>query len=444
MKQQDIKFNIARRLGIGQLNEMQLVMLDDNAPLTMLIAPTGTGKTLAFAVAVLHQIGHPSGKLQAVVIAPSRELVLQIYEVMRPIAPGYKTVAMYGGHSMQDETNSLIMMPDIIVATPGRLVDHIKRGNLKPGVHLSTMVLDEYDKSLELGFSDEMKRLMRFFVSPAHVILTSATVMDELPDYLPRIKPNILDYSSTAVGNPRSNINIARVGSPARDKLDTLLALLLTIGKEGRKIIVFLNHRESVERVYEALRRARIPAGIYHGGLDQVEREKAIELLDNGTTPVLVSTDLASRGLDIDDVDAVVHYHLPPTPQAWVHRNGRTARQGARGEAYVITTEGESIPDYVEWDRDFYPAVDARSSRYPRPQVATLYFAAGKKEKLSRGDIVGFLIKVAGLEAAQIGRISLKDHCALVGVPASAINDIITLVKGQKIKNQKVKITRLQ
>ncbi len=444
MKQQDIKFNIKRRLGIEQLNEMQLVMLDDNAPLTMLIAPTGSGKTLAFAVAVLHQIGHPSGKLQAVIIAPSRELVLQIYEVLRPIAAGYKTVAMYGGHSMLDETNSLSMMPDIIVATPGRLVDHIKRGNLKPGVHLQSLVLDEYDKSLELGFSDEMRRLMRFFISPSHIILTSATVMDELPDYMPPSKPNILDYSSTAVANPRGNINIARVESPARDKLETLLALLMTIGRPGGKVIVFLNHRESVERVHDALRKARIPAGIYHGGLDQIDREKAIELLDNGTTPVLVSTDLASRGLDIDRVDAVIHYHLPPTPQAWVHRNGRTARQGASGEVYVITTEGESIPDYVEWDRDFYPELDAEAKRFPRSEVATLYFAAGKKEKLSRGDIVGYLIKVAGLEASEIGRISLKDHCALVAVPATKINDVIATVKGEKIKNQKVKITRLQ
>ena len=207
-------------------------------------------------------------------------------------------------------------------------------------------------------------------------------------------------------------------------------------------MIVFANHRESVERIHAALRKAGLPAGLYHGGLEQNERENAVELLNNGTTPILVSTDLGSRGLDIAELSAVVHYHLPPTVEAWTHRNGRTARQDANGEVYVITTEDENIPDYVEWDRDYVP--QGHSANPIETSTATLYFNVGKKEKISRGDIVGFLIAKGGLEAGQIGRIALRDHCALVAVPRSEAKRLIKDLAPERIKNTRAKITLMQ
>lgn len=442
MKEQDILHNIAEKMGITQLNEMQQTMADISETAVALVAPTGSGKTLAFTIAALKNMDRACGKIQTVVIAPSRELVLQIYEVIRPLATGYKTVALYGGHDMHDETNSLLMTPDIIVATPGRLVDHIARGQIRPGARLATLVLDEYDKSLELGFAEEMKRIIRFFMAPEHVILTSATRLEALPEYFPRVNPRVVDFTDGADGAvPAGHIHTARVASADRDKLDELVRLISSTYSPRSKTIVFVNHRESAERVWQHLRKLKIPAGLYHGGLEQPERENAIALLNNGTTPILVSTDLASRGLDIDAVDNVIHYHLPVTTQAWTHRNGRTGRQGAEGNVYVITTDADDIPDYVTWDNDYYPA--ERDVDYASP-VATLYLNLGKKEKISRGDIMGFLIAQGGLEPDEIGVIDLKDHRALVAVPADKAASALAGVAHQKIKNRKVKVTRLK
>ena len=437
MKEKDIISNIQSRLGIESLNDMQLRMAGVQPKgVVTLLAPTGSGKTIAFAIPLLKNLKPASGFVQAVVMAPSRELVLQIADVIRPIATGLKTVAFYGGHSMQEEVNSLSVTPDIIVATPGRLLDHIKRGQLDLGT-VSTLVLDEYDKALELGFSDEMKRVCRRLTGIKFIILTSATPLIELPSYLPAWTPTIIDFSGE--DSPRRRLQIVHVESPSRDKLDTLTELLRSL-PDG-KIIVFANHRESVERIYAALKKAGLPVGLYHGGLEQNDRENAVELLTNGTTPILVSTDLGSRGLDIAELSAVIHYHLPPTPEAWTHRNGRTARQDASGEIYVITAEGEDIPDYVEWDREYYPKGESQNP--VTSHVATLYLNVGKKEKISRGDIVGFLIAKGGLDAKEIGRISLRDHSALVAIPRTKAKAVIQALTPHKIKNTRAKITLL-
>ncbi|MDE5983191.1 MAG: DEAD/DEAH box helicase, partial [Duncaniella sp.] len=161
MKQTEIISNIKTRLGIESLNDMQLVMSGiETRGTAVLLAPTGSGKTVAFAIPMLRSLPAPQNKVMALVIAPSRELVLQIAEVIRQIATGYKTTALYGGHPMQEEINSLSVTPDIIVATPGRLLDHLKRGQLDLSA-VGTLVLDEYDKSLELGFADEMRRIVK-------------------------------------------------------------------------------------------------------------------------------------------------------------------------------------------------------------------------------------------------------------------------------------------
>lgn len=438
MKQAEIINNISTRLGITDLNPMQRRMSDIALRGTyILLSPTGSGKTLAFAIPLLKSLRRPDGRVQAVVMAPSRELVLQIFNVIRPLASDYKTVAFYGGHSMQEEANSLSVTPDIIVATPGRLLDHLNRRQLDLGA-VATLVIDEYDKSLELGFSDEMRKVCRRLTGLGLVILTSATPLAAIPDYLPKMNVEEINFTSSTPA-PRHRMQVVSVESPARDKLDTLIELLRSL-PDGR-VIVFLNHRDAAERVHEALRRAGLPAGLYHGGLDQNDRENAIELLANGSTPILVSTDLAARGLDIPELSAVVHYHLPVSPEAWTHRNGRTARQDASGEVFVITTEGEDIPDYINFDRSYTPT--GVSADPIRSGVATLYFNVGKKEKISRGDIVGFLIAKGGLTKEEIGRIALRDHAALVAVPRDKARDLVKTLAPEKIKNTRAKITRL-
>lgn len=436
MDKQTILERFRERHNIETLNPMQQLMAATDATRLILLSPTGSGKTAAFAIRLLRALGLSKGMLQAVVIAPSRELVIQIADVIRPVAAGLKTVAFYGGHNMADEVNSLKAMPDIIVATPGRLLDHITRGNLDvAGVH--ALVLDEYDKSLELGFHDEMRRIARRMKSLKLIILTSATRLAELPDFLPMQGAETVDFTPSA---QRSRLQTVSVESPERDKLQTLIDLLRSL-PNGRAI-VFVNHRESAERVYDFLKKERFPVGLYHGGLEQRDRQLALDLFNNGTNPVLVSTDLGSRGLDIDDVNYVIHYHMPLSAESWTHRNGRTARMGADGTAYVITAEGENIPDYVVCDRPYAPRGEA--SEGIRSDVATLYFNAGKKEKISKGDIAGFLIQKGGLTKDEVGKIMVWDHSAIAAVPRAKIGKVVEAVAPHRLKNTKVRITPLK
>lgn len=438
MKEPEIIKNVKTRLGIEQLNDMQRSMMRCHSQSVLLLSPTGSGKTVAFTIPLLRSLADATRCVQAVVIAPSRELVQQIASVVRSVAVGYKTVAFYGGHSMIDEVKSLSVVPDIVVATPGRLLDHINRGTIKL-MTATTLVLDEYDKSLELGFQDEMRRIVKAMGSFKLVVLTSATMLAEMPSFLPFKKPQIVDFTKVD-DNPRDRITIMRVESASKDKINTAIDLMRSL--PNGKVVVFVNHRESVERVYKMMSDANLPVGAYHGGLEQFDREKAIDLLNNGTTPILVSTDLGSRGLDIDNVQAVVHYHLPPSVESWTHRNGRTARMGADGAVYVITSEGEPIPDYVEFDGCYAPT--GTSVDPIRADVATLYFNAGKKEKISRGDIVGYLVNKGELEAPQIGKIIVKDHCALVAVPITLAQSVVKKVSAHKIKNTRVKVSIMQ
>ncbi len=437
----DTKLIIERlreRHNIENLNEMQQVMASTNADHVLLLAPTGSGKTAAFALRLLRSLGTSDGKkVQAVVLAPSRELVIQIADVIRPVAAGLKTVAFYGGHNMADEVKSLSPLPDIIVATPGRLLDHLLRHNLDL-TNCDALVLDEYDKSLELGFYDEMKRIVNRMKRLKLIILTSATKLVEMPDFLHFFKnPEVVDF--TRQGG-KSRLQTVMVPSPVKDKLTTLDELLRSL-PDG-KAVVFVNHRESAERVYEHLKSEGFPVGLYHGGLEQRERKLAVDLLNNGTTPILVSTDLGARGLDIDSVNYVIHYHLPLSPESWTHRNGRTARQGADGTAYVIVNEEESIPEYVNWDREYVPR--SVSDDGIRSEVATLYINAGKKERISKGDVAGYVMQRGELTKDEVGKIIVDDHSSIVAVPRSKAGKVLELLAPHKLKNTRVRVSLIK
>lgn len=438
MNYSEIAANIKGRLGIAELNAMQLAVKASRAHKLILLAPTGSGKTVAFAIALLRSLRPSTGSVQGVVLAPSRELVLQIHDVVRRLASGYKTVAFYGGHPMSDEVNSLSQTPDIIVATPGRMLDHIRRATVDLSA-VRALVIDEYDKSLELGFQDEMKRIVKRLRHISDTVLTSATVLSEMPDFIDLSDAETIDCTDGEGSVAAPRLNIAHVESPARDKAQTLVDLLRSL--PNGKVLVFVNHRESADRTYDILRSAGLSAGVYHGGLDQIEREKAVKMLDNGSRPILVTTDLAARGLDLDSLSAVVHYHLPVSHEAWTHRNGRTARAGASGDVFVITSEADNIPEYVVWDHDYNPT--GCSDDPIRADFVTLYINAGKKEKISRGDVVGYLCQKGGLEASQIGKIDVGDHRVLVAVDAGQADGVLRRLASEKIKGRRVKVSRV-
>ena len=441
MKETEILRAVRERLGIEALNEMQREVLkawkSSCGGDLVVYSPTGTGKTLAFALCLLHAQQPPMGKLQAVIIAPSRELVMQTAEVMRSLAQGYKVTPCYGGHDSGDEKASLAVTPDIIVATPGRLLDHQRREHIDlSGARL--LVLDEFDKSLELGFEDEMRQLMRLMPRLRRRILASATVLDDVPEYVRLHNPLIINALDSD-NRPAERIDVWQVMSDKKDKLDTLVELLRSL--DGGKTIVFANFRESAERIHQHLRQQDITAGLYHGAMEQHERECAVATLNNGSVNVLVATDLAARGLDIDKVEHIIHYHLPVNEQAFIHRNGRTARVDATGNAYLITTEESPLPDYITSCKRF--AIKP-TGQIPLPTMATLYFQAGKKEKLSRGDILGFVVKNGAIEAAAVGQIDVRDHYALAAVPREQAKALLRRLQPQKIKGKKVRISLLK
>ncbi len=433
-----IKSRAEERLAIGKFTPLQQAMATEQLPLRgVLLAPTGSGKTLAFAIPLLRSLDAKAHGLQALVIAPTRELVLQVADVLRALAkPDFTVAAFYGGHSVEAEVNALSASPAILVSTPGRLLDHLRRGHFTIG-NLATLVLDEYDKSLDLGFLPDIKAIMKRVGFCSSIILTSATALAEIPECFGKAQFKTFDYTLREEEVP--DINFMQVESAAPDKLDTLKRLLRDLGKE--RVIVFVNHRDAAERVYTSLKNDGFAVGLYHGGLEQDRREKALVLFANGTTPVLIATDLASRGLDIAGVDAVIHYHLPVSEEAMTHRNGRTGRMGASGKAYAIISAVDKIPDFFPQLSTYWPE---GSAPIQQADTATLYINAGKREKISKGDIAGYLIQKGGLSAAEVGKIEVRDHWACVAVPASKAAALITTVQPYKLKNTRVKLSRVE
>ena len=298
------------------------------------------------------------------------------------------------------------------------------------------LVLDEYDKCLQLGFEGEMKRIVKRLGRIDNLVMTSATEIDAIPDYLPTGQVARFDFGGES--EPRTRMQVAEVKSFTRDKLDTLTALLQNL-PSGERTIVFVNHRESAERVYQRLRRDQIAATLYHGALDQQQRAMAIDLFSNGTAPVLVATDLAARGLDITDVANVIHYHLPVDEAAWTHRNGRTARMNATGTIWVITSEADNIPEYITFDREYQP----KQTEKPMTgtMMATIYLNAGKKEKISKGDVAGYIAASGETAPDEIGKIAVHDHHSVVAVPENKVKATVKALSDKKLKGKRVRVS---
>ena len=437
MREKEFLPLVEEKLGIAELNQMQRKMMEQASESRdiILLSPTGSGKTLAFILPMLKILKQSPGRVQAVVVAPSRELVIQISQIINKIANGFKVTQLYGGHKVEDEVNSLSAGTDIIVATPGRLLDHINRRNIDV-LPTRVLVLDEFDKSLELGFEKEMKKIVDRLKNVSRYILTSATQADILPDFLKLNNPITLNYLDDNK-KLQKRMRVHRVDSDANDKLESLAGLLshLAEGKEPQRCIIFVNYRESAERTADFLKKKGLPVVLYHGALDQHEREVAVATFNNGSKPILVATDLAARGLDIEDVKSIIHYHQALTPETYTHRNGRTARVDRTGDVYVLVGPKEDVKEFTEFDDTVYP--DASVGAPSSPKYATIRFSAGKKEKLSKGDIVGFLVKEGGVSPDGIGKIDVYDHYSLAAVPADEVGKILASIKGKKIKGEK-------
>lgn len=427
--------NILDNLGISELNDMQKKMSEaflHSGSDIVLLSPTGTGKTLAYLLPLVASVDKANDNVQAVVVVPGRELALQSVNVLRAMKCGVRGYACYGGRQTMDEHREIRkLMPQIIFATPGRLNDHIDKDNISIA-HVRTVVIDEFDKCLDMGFSGEMMSLMTKLRFASRHVLLSATAVDAIPQYVNISNTRMIDYR-TENNDLSDRIRIHVLRSVKKDKLDTLYACLCTIGSDSA--VVFVNYRDSVERVADYLCEKGFVVSAFHGGLDQKEREAALYKFSNGSANIMVCTDLASRGLDIDGIGHVIHYHLPETREACTHRNGRTARWDATGDVIFLLGPSETLPDYVTSDDEMtLPDILPQPSK---PRMATIYIGKGKKDKISRGDILGLICKKGGVDKDNVGKIDVKERYAYVAVSIDVVKQLLQKLRNEKIKGVK-------
>lgn len=428
---------LLENLGINSLNPMQqqtLGAMEKNHELVLLSA-TGSGKTVAFLMPLLRSLDPAIRQVQALIMVPSRELALQIDSVLKQLQTGYKITACYGGHKREIEENNLKQPPAIIIATAGRMADHIRRKTIDTSA-IKFLVLDEFDKILELGFLEEMQFILASTPAITDRMLTSATRAVEIPAFVNMHNAAVLNFLGEPKENPAA-LSIHTVQSPEPDKLETLFKLICYL--KDTSTIVFCNHRDAVERTSNFLSSKGIINVFYHGGMEQHDREVALCKFKNTSSNVLVTTDLASRGLDISNIRSIIHYHLPPSEESFTHRNGRTARMDATGNVYIIVAPDEKPEDYINTVASNME-LPANLSLPEKPKWSTLFIAAGKKDKINKIDIVGFLSQKAHLKKDEIGMIEVKDFSAFVAIRKSKIGMVVENVKNEKIKNKKVKM----
>ena len=421
---------------IDSLNPMQQAALETVVKQNdvILISPTGSGKTLAFLLPLVQLLSPDKKGVQVLILVPTRELAIQIEQVFKQMATGYKINCCYGGHQIRIEKNNLQTPPAVLVGTPGRIAYHIKDHNFETdGIH--TLILDEFDKSLDAGFQEEMSYILQGLVNLQKRVLTSATPLEEIPAFVGMKKTVELDFTKQYNKN-KTALPIKSVRIVDMDKLDGLLLLIGKLGSQSK--IVFCNHRDAVKRISLQLTKLHVAHGVYHGEMEQIDREKTLIKLRNGSINLLITTDLAARGLDIPEIESIIHYQLPPTEDIMIHRNGRTARMNAEGTAYLLLEEKDYIPRFIE----ITPEEENLPEKFVMPGAPawkTLYFGEGKKNKINKMDIVGMLLQKGGLQKDELGRIEVLDNSAYAAVKSEKIEKTLSLIKNEKIKGKKVK-----
>lgn len=424
-------------LEIEALTAMQLVSLStiQKEPYTVLLAPTGSGKTLAFLLPIWHLLDHGKSGVQCLIISPTRELAIQIERVWQKMATGFKVNACYGGHSMETETDNLSQPPAVLVGTPGRLVEHLARGNFS-AKKVRFLILDEYDKSLTLGFQEQLVEIFSHLKHLEKRVLVSATSKVSQPKFAGIGPPKVLGFTK-ADAVETDGLEILAVRASSLDKTEALFRLLCHIGPVPT--LIFCNQREAVEQTNAALNERGIRSAFFHGGMEQIDREKALVRFRNGSTTFLVTTDLAARGLDIPSVRYVIHFEVSEKNTDFTHRNGRTARMNAEGTAFILLGKHEPMPVYLPEKPEFFILPETHELPAHSPWT-TVYISGGKKDKLSKTDLVGFFSKKGGLEKDDIGLIELMDHMSFVAVKKTAMAGLMKAIFLEKIKGKKYKI----
>jgi len=428
---------VLTKFNIEALNPMQSATIQaiEKPNDVVLISPTGSGKTLAFLLPLLQLLKRQAG-VQVVILVPTRELAIQIEQVFKQMATGHKINCCYGGHSIRIEKNNLSQPPAVLVGTPGRVAYHIQHNNVDVTT-AHTLILDEFDKSLDAGFEGDMSYIIRHLSGLSKRVLTSATPIEAIPAFVGLRLQVVLNFTEQYQQQKPSALTLKAVRIP--EGVDKLEGLLLLIGKLGNSSkIVFCNHRDAVKRISQQLHKLNIAHGLYHGEMEQIDREKTLIKLRNGSINLLITTDLASRGLDIPEIESVIHYQLPTTEDNMIHRNGRTARMHASGTAYLLLEEKDYVPRFITETPEDEPLPAKFVMPEPSPWK-TLYIAAGKKDKVNKTDIVGMLLQKGGLQKDELGKIEVLDNSAYAAVKSDKIYELLMKIQDEKIKGKKQK-----
>lgn len=402
----------------------------------VLLSPTGTGKTLAFLLPLVEALDPDSSEIQILIIVPSRELAQQLLQVARDMGSGFKVNAVYGGRAGSQDKLDLKHLPAILIGTPGRIADRFFKDTYSLD-HIKTLVLDEFDKSLEMGYEDDMLDIIESLPNVEQRILTSATRDNKIPKFVGLEKPIFINYGKEGI----PQLTIKTVLAPDKDKLKSLVKTLDYIGHQPG--IIFCSFKEELYGVSEYLDDNDIQHECFHGDMEQLDREQALIKFRNGTTQLLLATDLAARGLDIPELAFILHYRLPLRYNEFLHRNGRTARMNSEGVAYIPHWTGEELPEYIQ---DIAPEEvivgDLQPSHEPTPvKWVTLYITGGRREKISKGDIAGLFMKQGKIDKDQLGVIELQENCSYVSVHANIAQKAVEKTNNTKLKKKKVRIS---
>ncbi len=423
---------ILDKLGIQQLNEMQEAaqLAIHSAKEVVLLSPTGTGKTLAFLLPLIAELSPETSNVQLLIIVPSRELAIQIEQVARNMGTGYTIHAAYGGQSFNTDRQALKKQPAILIGTPGRIADHLRRDTFDTE-DIKALVLDEFDKSLEVGFEGEMSEITSLLPAAEKKVLTSATQGVKIPDFVGLEQAVYVNYLHLK----NDDLTIKAIISPDKDKLETLVKALHHLGNQPG--IIFCNFKDTIARISEHLSDQGIDHGCFYGGMDQIDREVSLLKFRNGTHQLLLATDLAARGIDVPDIQFILHYHLPMRLEEFTHRNGRTARMHKEGTAYVLHWRNERLPEFMpELEEEYLLDNTTREASVWK----TIHISAGRKDKISKGDIAGLFFKKGELDKGELGVIEIKNDSAYVAVAAHKAASCVQKLTGSRLKKTKVRL----
>ena len=423
---------ILNKLGIKKLNSMQedaksTILKNNN---TLILSPTGSGKTLAFLLPIIECLDPKIDEIQALIIAPTRELAIQIEQIARSMGTGYKTNVVYGGRPGAKDREQLKHLPALLIGTPGRIADRMRRDNFSME-YLKMIVLDEFDKSLEIGFESEMKEIIENIPLQIKKIFTSATKKVPIPSFINIENIKELDY----LKNSDSKLLIQKIEYESNNKLNILLEFLCHIGNKTG--IIFCNYKQSINDLSDYLNNKGISHACFYGGMEQIDRERALIKFRNGTHQLLIATDLAARGIDVNSISYIVHFEIPNREDEFIHRNGRTARMNKDGTAFILAKKNEMLPEFLS----NIPITLLNSGTFPdKPKWETMFISAGRRDKISKGDIAGFLIKKGGLAFEEVGNIEIKHDCSFVAINEQKTNAVTKLLDNQRLKKKKIRI----